>query len=115
MNEGTAYKLKMAPPVVIELESVDGLTKLIIDAYEARRMLAEAEKKGNEPDRWLHVRLWLAGKLGTTYQTLAESMAIEFNNTVLAIVEHTNEERKKKVESIVSSPQSIQASQDGCC
>lgn len=115
MNEGTVYKLKMAPPVVIELESVDGSVKVIVDVYEARRMLAEAEKKGNEPDRWQHVRAWLAAKLSITSGMLAESEAIEFNNTVLAIVEHTNEERKKKVESIVSSPLSTQASQDGCC
>lgn len=115
MNELQAYKMVMAPPVVLDVESADGKTKARIDVYEARRMLEEAAKEVTETARWFRVRLWLANRLETMPELLAESTAIEFNNTVMAIVDRVNEERKKKVESIVSSPQPIPVSQDGCC
>lgn len=114
MSADKVYKLLMAPPVVLEMESADGKVKTRIDVYEALRMLAEAEKKP-EPDRWATVNAWLASRLQVQQELLSESVAIEFNDTITAIVSTTNDERKKKALAIASSPVSIPASPTGCC
>jgi hypothetical protein len=55
----------------------------------------------------LAIRTQLANILGVDVETVAESEALQFNDSIVAIVRAQDEERKKKVLSIVCSPPPI--------
>jgi head-tail adaptor len=76
-----------------------------IDVYAARRMLEQAEKEsaGDEGRCNKAVLQWLAEQTDCNQEEMAESTAIDFRNHICAIVARLNEERKKKVTSIVAS------------
>lgn len=104
-------------PAYVKISSADGSKTAKVDVYVAMRMLAEADAIGDEAKRWAMVLNFLAEELDCDRETLAENVAIAFNDYVCAVVTALNDARKKKAESIASevmliacSPTSTQAS-----
>src|SRR5436190_761241 len=112
--DGQIYKMQLAPPVRLEVSSRDGTSQAVIDVLEANRMCAEAEKK-TEIEAAAHILQWLAEKLSVPVDQFAESTAWEFYEAVTTLARQAMEARKKKAESIASSPVSIPASPPSCC
>jgi hypothetical protein len=97
--------LQLSPPAFLTLQSADGGPTVKVDVYEARRALDDARRQPTEERHHAAILAYLAGKLGVGPETLAENMALEFNDCVVTLVETLNEERKKKQESIRCSLQ----------
>lgn len=95
--------LNLSPPAYIALRSPDAEAPVRIDVYEARRALDDACRKPTDALRWAAVLDYLAEKLSVPRESLAENMALEFNDCIVAVIERLNEERKKKQQSIASS------------
>lgn len=108
---------QLSPPALLTLQTPDGAKQVKIDVYEARRALDDAGKQPSEDMRQNAILQWLAKKLGVDRTTLAENMALEFNDAIVRLVVRLNEDRQKKTEQIASSltftPESPATSEHG--
>ena len=102
--------LQLSQPAFLKLQSAEG-KECRIDVYEARRLLDDAGRQPTEAMRQAHVLKYVADKLQVDRESLAENMALEFNDTIVRIIERLNSERQKKTASIAGWPPLIQASQ----
>lgn len=109
--------LQLSPPAFLTLQSADGANVAQIDVYEARRALDDARRQPSEDKHHAAILKYLAAKLDVTADALAENMALEFNDTIVLLVEKLNEERKKKalqtVSSLTCTPESPMATEPG--
>lgn len=96
--------------LVVPVEGADP-KEVLIDVYAARRMLEQAAKQPSEEDRYRTIMQWIAQQCQVPVLSLAENMALEFNDMVTAVVIQLNSVRSKKSESIASSLTSIPESQ----
>lgn len=110
MQSGSEFTLILDAPAFVRISTADGSKSVEIDVYTARRILAEAESKPTEEERWQTVMGYLAAKLECDQSSLSESVALGFNNYVCAIVNTLDEERKKKAESIAEKFATIASS-----
>lgn len=97
-------KISLASPAYATLETPEQPDGVRLDVYEARRVLADAQSKKTEAERFELILTYLAGKLQCDRSQLAENQAIDFNDLIVATVGKLAEERKKKAASIVSFP-----------
>lgn len=104
------FTLTLDDPAYVAISSADGSKTAKVDVYVAMRMLAEADAIGDEAKRWAIVLDFLAEELDCDRETLAENVAIAFNDYVCAVVTALNDARKKKAESVASEVMSIACS-----
>lgn len=97
-------------PAYVKISSADGSKTAKVDVYVAMRMLAEADATRDESQRWAIVLDFLADELDCDRESLAENVAIAFNDYVCAVVSALNDARKKKAESIANEVMSIACS-----
>jgi hypothetical protein len=97
------FVMVLDEPAYVKVSNSDGSHTAEIDIYAARRVLGEADALGDEAKRWTSIVNYLAGELDCDPSTLAENVAIAFNDYVCAIVVALNDARKKKAESIVET------------
>lgn len=100
----------LSEPAFIPI-GVPGREPVALDVYKVRRALEGFDKLPTQDARMEAAKNYLAAQIGVDPSLLAESNAFELYELVNAIVAKVAEERKKKIESIVCSPQPIQASQ----
>lgn len=102
--------VKLMEPVFLRLELPDG-NSARVDVCEAWRFLEDANKKPSQDQRWKTIKEFLATKLQVPIESLAESTAWQFHETVVALGTQVKEQIRKNCVSIVSSQQPIQESQ----
>jgi hypothetical protein len=97
------FVLMLDEPAYVKVSNSDGSYTAEIDIYAAMRMLGEADALNDESKRWTSIVNYLADELDCDQSTLAENVAIAFNDYVCAIVVALNDARKKKAESIAET------------
>jgi hypothetical protein len=97
------FVMVLDEPAYVKVSNADGSHTAEIDIYVAMRMLSEADALGDESKRWASIVNYLAGELECESSTLAENVAIAFNDYVCAIVVALNDARKKKAEIIAET------------
>lgn len=102
----TEYEIQMIPAVWVAITKPNG-DRARVDVYAAHRALIDASRQPSPDRQMLAIRTQLASILGVDVETVAESEALQFNDSIVAIVRAQDEERKKKVLSIVCSPPPI--------
>ena len=102
----TEYEIQMIPAVWVAITKPNG-DRARVDVYAAHRALIDASRQPSPDRQMLAIRTQLANILGVDVETVAESEALQFNDSIVAIVRAQDEERKKKALSIVSLPPPI--------
>jgi hypothetical protein len=97
------FVLMLDEPAYVKVSNSDGSNTAEIDIYAAMRMLGEADALNDESKRWAMIVNYLADELDCDPATLAENVAIAFNDYVCAIVVALNDARKKKAEIIAET------------
>lgn len=110
MDQDPVTTIKLSAPATVLVTTSTGEHSASIDVYEATRMLRDAAKQPNELAQFQVILSWLASKLGVKKEQLAENIALDFNDMVVAVAKELNEARKKNCASIVSSLLSTQES-----
>lgn len=107
-EEQAVFKLSKPAYITIETEAGQSVK---IDVYKARRVLEQSDKQPSEEAKWEYVGNWLKEQLNIPKEvTLAWNQVIEFNDLVVQLVIKLNQERMGKLNGMLSSQQSIQAS-----
>jgi len=103
-------ELHLSKPEFLTLTTPDGETSVKVDIFEARRMLEKAQQQPTQSGRVRFIIDYLAEKLSLSNSDLAENMALEFTECINRCIIKSLDDRKKKLEAIVSLPVTIQES-----